>query len=56
MAHPMTTAPTADSRVAAGVRRGAAVSVRGLTKVFEHSGRTIEVLRGLNFDLQPGQP
>src|SRR5215471_17866748 len=49
----MMTAPTADSRVA--VRRGAAVSVRGLTKVTEHSGRTIEVLRGLNFDLQPGE-
>jgi lipoprotein-releasing system ATP-binding protein len=51
----MMTAPTADSRAAGGVRRGAAVSVRGLTKVFEHSGRTIEVLRGLNFDLQPGE-
>src|SRR5689334_9971103 len=41
--------------VAAGVRRGAAVSVRDLTKVFQHSGRNIEVLRGLNFDLQPGE-
>ncbi|HMF40404.1 MAG TPA: ABC transporter ATP-binding protein [Polyangia bacterium] len=49
------TAPTADSRAAAGVRRGAAISVQGLTKVFTHSGRTIEVLRGLNFDLQPGE-
>jgi lipoprotein-releasing system ATP-binding protein len=51
----MTTVPTADSRATAGIRRGAAVSVRDLTKVFWHSGRTIEVLRGLNFDLQPGE-
>src|SRR5262245_11824725 len=49
----MTTVPTADSRV--GARRGAAVSVRGLTKVFDHSGTRIEVLRGLNFDLRPGE-
>ena len=51
----MMTAPTANSRAAAGVRRGAAVSVRDLTKVFAHSGSNIEVLRGLNFDLQPGE-
>jgi lipoprotein-releasing system ATP-binding protein len=51
----MMTAPTADSRAAAGVRRGAAVSVRNLTKVYPHSGRNIEVLRGLNFDLHPGE-
>jgi len=51
----MTTVPTANTRAAAGVRRGAAVSVRGLTKIFTHSGRTIEVLRGLNFDLRPGE-
>jgi len=51
----MMTAPTADSRAAAGVRRGAAVSVRNLTKVYPHSGRNIEVLRGLNFDLSPGE-
>ena len=37
------------------MRRGAAVSVRDLTKVFTHSGSKIEVLRGLNFDLQPGE-
>src|SRR5262249_47217079 len=53
LAHPMTTAPTANSRL--GVRRGAAVSVRDLIKVFTHSGRNIEVLRGLNFDLRPGE-
>jgi lipoprotein-releasing system ATP-binding protein len=51
----MTTVPTANSRPAAGVRRGAAVSVRDLTKVFHHSGRNIEVLRGLNFDLKAGE-
>jgi len=51
----MTTVPTANTRPAAGVRRGAAVSVRDLTKVFVHSGRTIEVLRGLNFDLRAGE-
>jgi lipoprotein-releasing system ATP-binding protein len=51
----MMTAPTADSHAAAGVRRGAAVSVRNLTKVYAHSGVNIEVLRGLNFDLLPGE-
>ena len=51
----MMTAPTADSHAAAGVRRGAAVSVRNLTKSYPHSGRNIEVLRGLNFDLLPGE-
>jgi lipoprotein-releasing system ATP-binding protein len=51
----MTTVPTANSRAAAGVRRGAAVSVRNLTKVYPHSGRDIEVLRGLNFDLRAGE-
>src|SRR5262245_24479228 len=55
LAHPMTTAPTADSRAAAGARRGAEVVVRGLTKVFTHSGRNIQVLRDLNFDLRPGE-
>jgi lipoprotein-releasing system ATP-binding protein len=51
----MMTAPTADSRAAAGVRRGAAVTVRNLSKVYPHSGRNIEVLRGLSFDLRPGE-
>ena len=31
------------------------MSVRKLTKVYPHSGRDINVLRGLNFDLQPGE-
>jgi len=51
----MTTVPTANSRAAAGVRRGAAVSVKNLTKVYPHSGRDINVLRGLNFELRPGE-
>ena len=51
----MTTVPTANSRAAAGVRRGAAVSVKNLTKVYPHSGRDIVVLRGLNFELRPGE-
>jgi len=51
----MMTAPTADTRAAAGVRRGAAVTVRNLTKIYPHSGRNIEVLKGLNFDLKPGE-
>jgi lipoprotein-releasing system ATP-binding protein len=34
---------------------GAHVVVRGLTKVFEHSGRTLPVLRGLEFEIRPGE-
>ncbi len=33
---------------------GARVLVRELWKVFEHGGRSIEVLRGINLDLPPG--
>jgi lipoprotein-releasing system ATP-binding protein len=33
---------------------GARVLVRDLWKVFQHGGRSIEVLRGINLDLQPG--
>jgi lipoprotein-releasing system ATP-binding protein len=33
---------------------GARVLVRDLWKVFEHGGRSIEVLRGINLDLAPG--
>lgn len=35
-------------------RGGAAVHVRNLWKVFEHSGRKIEVLRGIDLDLPAG--
>jgi len=31
------------------------VSVKNLTKVYPHSGRDINVLRGLNFELRPGE-
>ena len=34
---------------------GAHVVVRGLTKAFAHGGRSIEVLRGLDFELRPGE-
>jgi len=34
---------------------GAHVVVRGLTKVFEHTGRQLPVLRGLEFEIQPGE-
>jgi lipoprotein-releasing system ATP-binding protein len=33
---------------------GARVLVRDLWKVFQHGGRSIEVLRGINLDLAPG--
>jgi lipoprotein-releasing system ATP-binding protein len=34
---------------------GAHVVVRGLRKDFEHGGQTLPVLRGINFDLHPGE-
>lgn len=34
---------------------GAHVVVRGLTKSFEHTGRTLPVLRGLEFEVRPGE-
>ncbi len=59
LAHPMTTptSPAALSPAATegDARGGARVSVRGLVKAFEHGGRLIEVLRGLDFDLAPGE-
>jgi lipoprotein-releasing system ATP-binding protein len=36
-------------------RAGAHVVVRGLTKSFQHGGRAIDVLRGLDFELRPGE-
>jgi lipoprotein-releasing system ATP-binding protein len=55
-----TTASTATgsasaATAAAAVRGGAHVVVRGLTKTFLHGGRTIDVLRGLDFELRPGE-
>jgi len=35
-------------------RGGARVTVRGLGKVFEHGGQRLEILRGLDLDLEPG--
>ena len=59
LAHPMTTptSPAALSPAATegDARGGARVAVRGLCKAFEHGGRLIEVLRGLDFDLAPGE-
>jgi len=36
-------------------RGGAHVVVRGLTKNFSHGGRVLPVLRGINFELRPGE-
>jgi lipoprotein-releasing system ATP-binding protein len=54
LAHPMTTS-ISPAAFEGDARGGARVGVRGLSKVFEHGGRTIEVLRGLDFDLAPGE-
>ncbi len=54
LAHPMTT-PISPAAFEGDARGGARVAVRGLSKVFEHGGRMIEVLRGLDFDLAPGE-
>jgi len=53
LAHPMET-PHTSAPFERDARGGARVSVRGLSKTFEHGGRIIEVLRGLDFDLGPG--
>jgi lipoprotein-releasing system ATP-binding protein len=50
-----TSLPPAAEAAASPARRGAHVAVRALTKSFLHSGREIEVLRGLDFDLRPGE-
>jgi lipoprotein-releasing system ATP-binding protein len=39
----------------AATSSGAHVVVRGLTKVFEHTGRTLPVLRGIDFEVRPGE-
>jgi lipoprotein-releasing system ATP-binding protein len=52
-AHPMTM-PSTDAAVRPAAA-GAHVVVRGLTKVFVHGGRVIPVLRGLDFELRPGE-
>jgi lipoprotein-releasing system ATP-binding protein len=35
--------------------QGARVEVRGLTKEFEHGGRRLEILRGIDLILEPGE-
>ena len=40
---------------ARAARGGAHVVVRGLTKTFSHGGRVLPVLRGIDFELQPGE-
>jgi lipoprotein-releasing system ATP-binding protein len=54
LAHPMTT-PMTPAAFEGDARGGARVAVRGLSKTFEHGGRLIHVLRGLDFDLLPGE-
>jgi lipoprotein-releasing system ATP-binding protein len=38
-----------------GRMRGARVEVRSLVKTFEHGGRRLEILRGIDFTLEPGE-
>jgi len=47
--------PAAPSGGTVRARGGAHVVVRGLTKSFIHGGRLIPVLRGLDFELRPGE-
>src|ERR1700729_3250042 len=54
LAPPMTTT-ISPAAFEGDARGGARVQVRGLSKAFEHGGRTIDVLRGLDFDLAPGE-
>jgi lipoprotein-releasing system ATP-binding protein len=49
------TTPISPAAFEGDARGGARLAVRGLAKVFQHGGRTIEVLQGLDFDLAPGE-
>jgi len=57
---PVATVPVPMARIGAAPTEpgaapgGARVLVRDLWKVFEHGGRSIEVLRGIDLDLAPG--
>jgi lipoprotein-releasing system ATP-binding protein len=51
----MTTPPGAATVASTSAGSGAHVQVRGLTKNFIHGGRVIPVLRGLDFELRPGE-
>jgi lipoprotein-releasing system ATP-binding protein len=55
LAHPMSTLSASTAVPAARAGVGAHVVVRGLTKEFLHGGRVIQVLRGLDFELRPGE-
>src|SRR5215471_6853498 len=54
VAHPMTL-PGSPAVAAASTALGAHVVVQGLTKQFLHGGRVIPVLRGIDFELRPGE-
>jgi lipoprotein-releasing system ATP-binding protein len=55
-APPSTASPPGDlAGTAPGARKGAHLLVRGLTKNFSHGGRVLPVLRGINFELHPGE-
>jgi lipoprotein-releasing system ATP-binding protein len=51
----MTTLPSSAAGSSPAAAGGARVVVRQLTKKFEHGGSTIEVLRGLDFELGAGE-
>jgi len=51
----LTSPPGEIGGAARPARGGAHVVVRDLTKTFSHGGRVLPVLRGINFELQPGE-
>src|SRR5689334_5443019 len=54
----MAAEPTTQDHIGSSVRAtgkgGARVEVRGLGKVFEHAGVRLEILRGIDLSLAPG--
>ncbi len=52
---PIAASPDEIAGAARRARGGAHVVVRGLTKNFHHGGRVLPVLRGINFELHPGE-
>jgi lipoprotein-releasing system ATP-binding protein len=53
-APPGTAAAAAEAR-AGSSRGGAHLVVKGVTKIFEHGGRKLPVLRGIDLELRPGE-
>jgi lipoprotein-releasing system ATP-binding protein len=47
--------PTTSSAAAAMGPGGVHLQVEGVSKVFQHGGRTLEVLKGINMELIPGE-